>query len=117
MSEKESNNVEIYKSQVRKWNALAIKHLPETQCDRDNVKAIDELIKNSIPLSEHEAMTEKQKKSINEALEIASNYAYIDGAHHKNWVINEMVSALLSEEEREAAGWNDPDWLEECIAP
>lgn len=28
------------------------------------------------------------------ALEFASEYAYIDGAHHKQWVIDQMVRAL-----------------------
>ena len=57
------------------------------------------------------------KERIDKAAEIAANYAWIDGAHHKNWVINEMLSALLTNEEREEAGWNDQDWLDECIAP
>ena len=51
------------------------------------------------------------------AHKIASEYAWTDGAHHKNWVINEMLKQLLTEEEYNDSGWNDPDWLEECIAP
>ena len=31
---------------------------------------------------------------INEALQIARNYGGIDGAHHKAWVIDQMVRAL-----------------------
>jgi len=60
---------------------------------------------------------EPLESKIEKALQIAADYAYIDGAHHKNWVINEMVSALISEERREELGWNDEAWLEECIAP
>lgn len=60
-------------------------------------------------------MTDQER--IKKAVEIANNYAYIDGAHHKNWVINEMISALLTDQQRTEKGWNEPDWLEECIAP
>ena len=56
-------------------------------------------------------------QSVERALAIANGYSYIDGAHHKNWVINEMVKALTTEEWRKEHGWDDPDWLEECIAP
>lgn len=62
-----------------------------------------------------EVMTDKER--IKKAVEIAEKYAFIDGAHHKNWVIDEMISALLTEEQRETHGWNDENWLEECIAP
>ena len=65
-------------------------------------------------------LTENHKElhiRIAKALNIASNYAWIDGAHHKNWVINEMIIALTTEEDREKLGWNDPEWLDECIAP
>ena len=60
-------------------------------------------------------MTDQER--IKKALEVATNYSYIDGAHHKNWVINEMVTALTTEEQRKADGWDDPDWLDECVAP
>lgn len=32
-----------------------------------------------------------------DALDIAFKYAGIDGAHHKAWVIDQMVRALLSD--------------------
>lgn len=57
------------------------------------------------------------EEQVEAALDIASNYAFIDGAHHKNWVINEMVRALTTEEWRREHGWDDPDWLAECIEP
>lgn len=34
---------------------------------------------------------------INEALDLASQYAQIDGAHHKMWVIDQMVRALTGD--------------------
>ena len=33
-------------------------------------------------------------RRIGQALHYASEYAYIDGAHHKMWVIDQMVRAL-----------------------
>ena len=33
-------------------------------------------------------------KRINKALKIAKNYSQIDGSHHKEWVIDQMVRAL-----------------------
>lgn len=37
-------------------------------------------------------MTERER--IEKALEIAVGYGSIDGAHHKDWVIDQMVRAL-----------------------
>jgi hypothetical protein len=34
------------------------------------------------------------EERIAKALEFAGEYAYIDGAHHKMWVIDQMVRAL-----------------------
>lgn len=34
---------------------------------------------------------------MSDALEIAMNYGSIDGAHHKMWVIDQMVRALTSD--------------------
>jgi len=53
---------------------------------------------------------------IAEALDYASRYGTIDGAHHKTWVIDQMVRVLV--------GWRDyEDWVakhegwQEGIAP
>jgi hypothetical protein len=35
------------------------------------------------------------QQRIDAALEIANRYSQIDGAHHKAWVIDQMVRALL----------------------
>ena len=40
--------------------------------------------------------------NIAEALEIAFNYAQIDGGHHKAWVIDQMVRSLLG---NDYEGW------------
>ena len=44
---------------------------------------------------------------------IATDYAYIDGAHHKQWVITEMVKALIPDTYNE---WAGDDW-DKGIAP
>ena len=54
---------------------------------------------------------------IAEAVEVAENFAYTDEAHHKNWEINKMRSALLTDKESDNPGCNAPNWLEECSAP
>ena len=40
-------------------------------------------------------MTPEQK--IEAALELARNYAQIDGAHHKAWTLDQMVRALTGD--------------------
>lgn len=48
-------------------------------------------------------MTDKYK--IEKALEIAFNHGQTDGAHHKAWVIDQMVQALTGDEY--------PEWVAE----
>lgn len=45
----------------------------------------------------------KQEKQINEALDLAFEYAQIDGGHHKMWVIDQMV--------RKLTGINYKEWV------
>ena len=44
-------------------------------------------------------MDDRAEKSIaiDRALSIAFQYAMIDGAHHKTWVIDQMVRALMGD--------------------
>lgn len=44
--------------------------------------------------------TDEQAEAIANALNIAWNYAQIDGVHHKMWVIDQMVRALCGTEEK-----------------
>lgn len=44
-------------------------------------------------------MSVEEKNAL--AVEIAVKFGGTDGAHHKDWVIDQMVRALLSEEEYE----------------
>lgn len=48
------------------------------------------------------------RESIEEALEIAMEYGAIDGAHHKMWVIDQMVRSLCQEGEH-------PEWYAEWV--
>lgn len=73
------------------------------------------------PLSGDESSLQER---IHKALEIAWDYANTDGAHHKQWTINEMVNALTGgnfEDLKELyeAELPDGDWYEwdEGIAP
>lgn len=43
---------------------------------------------------EQEDSPEQMKKRIGKALEVAQQYGAIDGAHHKTWVIDQMVREL-----------------------
>ena len=61
---------------------------------------------------------------INNALAVARSYAQIDGAHHKAWVIDQMMRELLGEGYQEwvrsyKEGENGPETYEwdEGIAP
>lgn len=64
------------------------------------------------------------KKRISEAVSIGLQYGQIDGAHHKTWVIDQMLRVLLQDEYDEAirnscCGEDGPDtygW-ETGIAP
>jgi hypothetical protein len=49
------------------------------------------------------------KAIVAKAVDIAAQFGGIDGAHHKQWVIDQMVRALLGPEEYAhwVAGMND----------
>ena len=65
-----------------------------------------------------------RQRKIAKALNIAYRYGSIDGAHHKMWVIDQMVRALTGTDydnwiEKVKAGKDGPDTYEwdEGIAP
>jgi hypothetical protein len=64
-------------------------------------------------------MTDRDK--IQQAIAIMTEYAMIDGSHHKQWVIDQVLRALLgSDYEDFIYGYNhDPDYedWDEGIAP
>lgn len=43
-------------------------------------------------------MSKTKPERIDDALDIARDYGGIDGAHHKMWVIDQMVRALAGED-------------------
>lgn len=63
-------------------------------------------------------------KRIKKALDFAWSYGQIDGEHHKTWVIDQMVRALLLDDEynKWVERYETPDgdnyWVWDCgIAP
>ena len=65
-----------------------------------------------------------EKRRIKSALDVAFQYGGIDGAHHKMWVIDQMVRCLADVEyqawvRKAQAGEDGPDTYEwdEGIAP
>lgn len=79
--------------------------------------------------SESAGEREKQER-IRKALDMISDYALIDGAHHKNWVIVEVAKALcgstedyekfVKDFEYDDEGETQNGWLnmiEECCTP
>ena len=65
-----------------------------------------------------------KEKRVNEALDIIHCYGGIDGAHHKQWVLDQVVRALTGDEyaawvARQKDGEDGPDTYEwdEGIAP
>lgn len=47
---------------------------------------------------DHEIIGSSDER-VKKALEIAYDYGQIDGAHHRLWVIDQMVRALLGDDE------------------
>lgn len=41
----------------------------------------------------------KRRERIDEAIQIACLYASFDGEHHKTWVIDQMLRALMTEKD------------------
>jgi hypothetical protein len=53
----------------------------------------------------------KKTQSIEKALEIAYRYGQIDGAHHKQWVIDQMVQTLLDNSSKYKKAIKDYEFL------
>lgn len=53
----------------------------------------------------------EMKERIDKALELAQQYGQIDGSHHRVWVIDQMVRALIGNEE------DYKKWVEAYEAP
>ena len=86
------------------WKA----EMPEVFTLRDTTQDIDQrvcmapVVRKLVLRADHElctlreALAEAERKN-KEALELAERYAGIDGAHHKQWCISEMVRSLTGE--------------------
>lgn len=44
------------------------------------------------------SLLEKKQEAIEKALGVAAAYAFVDGEHHKTWVIDQMVRRLTSDQ-------------------
>jgi len=64
-------------------------------------------------LSKAELELEERKEK---AIDIALDYGICDGGHHKQWVIDQMIKALCTEEEYKEIVDNYPEW-DHGIAP
>ena len=56
------------------------------------------------------AMAEEWERKCLPAIGIAARYGMIDGAHHKQWVIDQMVRALLAEKYVDWVAAQNPDY-------
>ncbi len=48
-------------------------------------------------MTANEMTVTKERLAINEALTLICNYGGIDGAHHKQWVLDQVVRALTGD--------------------
>lgn len=54
----------------------------------------------------NQSLIELLEERINDAIMIALRYGGIDGAHHKSWVIDQMVRALAGEDGESTYSWD-----------
>jgi hypothetical protein len=56
-------------------------------------------------------VTIEKDARISEAVDLISTYGMFDGAHHKQWVLDQVVRALLGDPgyEEWVTAFNDPD--------
>ncbi len=83
-----------------------IKGLEDLVLDRksfiDNKEETDNIfVKDKEILEEAIELLKRKNERINKTLEIAFQYGQIDGAHHKTWVIDQMVRSLTGEQYKE----------------
>lgn len=50
------------------------------------------------------------KRRIDKAIEIAAKYGMVDGEHHKQWVIDEILCQLLGRHNHRQFLIENPDW-------
>lgn len=79
-----------------------IKEIEQLQQENEQLK---EELKYTVPIVEHNKIVSKKlkenqkyKEVIDKVRNIAYEYGQIDGAHHKTWVIDQMIRELLGTE-------------------
>ena len=94
MNEQESpKTIEYYKAQEQELKD--IRKIMFELCKDDYCTGGDgyfpDMIKNKI-----EKLQSKEEK-INKAIELIESYGWIDGAHHKQWVLDNIIRALVDD--------------------
>ena len=79
-----------------------IEEIEQLQQENEQLK---EELKYTVPIVEHNKIVSKKlkenqkyKEVIDKVINIAYEYGQIDGAHHKTWVIDQMIRELLGTE-------------------
>lgn len=79
-----------------------IEEIEQLQQENEQLK---EELKYTVPIVEHNKIVSKKlkenqkyKEVIDKVRNIAYEYGQIDGAHHKTWVIDQMIRELLGTE-------------------
>ena len=79
-----------------------IEEIEQLQQENEQLK---EELKYTVPIVEHNKIvskklkeSQKYKEVIDKVRNIAYEYGQIDGAHHKTWVIDQMIRELLGTE-------------------
>ena len=79
------------------------KRVEKAEAQRDNAWAADKVIRETISANPEEATSDEvarvvaQLQGYRAALEIGVKYGGIDGAHHKDWVIDQMIRKLAGD--------------------
>ena len=76
MNEREQESLSAYRYQVLKWNKLVSKYLEPTQCDRDDVQAIANMLDNqAAEIKRLEAMVKSQSPITEGGINLISDVA------------------------------------------
>ena len=108
MKEQEQESIEPLKYQLRQWRELVNKYLPPTDCDRDDVEAIEALIKKAVSNS---ALSDAHKNAL--MMAFAEGYeaghndtvesAYTDATDRAiDWLIDAKKAGIIQGVERKS---------------
>jgi len=108
----DERNVTIAYGKYQAFLLGCLEHNTTLLIDQRLVDQLQELVNVQASKNQKES---KEKRILN-ALEIAVRYGSIDGAHHKAWVIDQMMRILAGDNYNELIKENGGEW--DCgIAP